>query len=250
MSNLDAQILTSFTRKLAAAAEKVAVGPAAMPQMNNFPAVFAGGLADGVRQMGEAALDFGREPKPRAEAKPMVPNVTTPPKPFSAPPEKPALQPATAAEADLGPDIKLPTGKEPPAKLDVRTRELIPSPAEIMAGPQPSPEDMLNNRKPSVELPPAAAGNSLYDSLMGALPYAGGAAAGGLGAMALARLFNSSKDDEEEESSWAPWLAGLGGAAAGAGAVHYRPQLLEMINALRSAGSEAAPAAPPAAAKA
>lgn len=238
MSNLDAQILTSFTRKLAAAAEKMAA-----PDMGGLNS-FLSGAASQAGEVGRAAMDFGREPKPRAEARPMVPNVTKPPKPFSAPPE------ARSAEVDLGPDIKLPTGKEPPAKVDARTREFIPSPKEMLSGPQPSLEDMLNNRKPSTELPPVASGNSLYDSVMGALPYAGGAAAGGLGAMALARLFNSSKDDEEEESSWAPWLAGLGGAAAGAGAVHYRPQLLEMINALRGAGSKADPAAPPAAAKA
>lgn len=60
----------------------------------------------------------------------------------------------------------------------------------------------------------------------------GVAGAGGLGAMALARMFNSGKDDEDENSWW-PWLAGLGGAGAAYGAWNYGPQLAE---ALRNAG--------------
>lgn len=230
MNQLDVQVLTSFTRKLAYAAEKMAA-----PDMSGLNA-FLSGAASQAGEVGRAAMDFGRAPKPSAEAKPMVPNVTKPPKPFSAPPV--TSPEAPTGGVDLGPDIKLPSGKEAPATFNPRTRERNPSLDEIV--------DTLGEPQ---ELPPAASGQSYTDMLMGALPYAGGAAAGGLGAMALARLFNSSKDDEEE-SSWAPWLAGLGGAAAGAGAVHYSPQLLEMVNALRGGNSPAPAAAPPAAAQA
>jgi hypothetical protein len=46
-----------------------------------------------------------------------------------------------------------------------------------------------------------------------ALSGLGGAAVGGLGAMGLARLFRSKRDEEEGGT---PWLAGLAGAGAGA----------------------------------
>jgi hypothetical protein len=210
MSNLDVQVLKSFTNKLAAAAK----------------------LA-------------GRRPfiddDPTPSNKPIVPNVTRPAKAFPAPAAPMAAE--HASDVDLSPDIRLPADNEPPTTINVRDRKKVLAPPERMDSLSPSPQELMGLTPRPDPLPPA--NSDWYSMLTGALPYAGGAAAGGLGAMALARLFNSSKDDEEE-GSWAPWLAGLGGAAAGAGAVHYSDQLAEMARALAGSaglGGDTAPAA-------
>jgi hypothetical protein len=217
MSNLDVQVLKSFTHKLAAAAKLAGRRP------------------------------FIDDPP----AKPLTPNIdrklNAPGLPASAAPARlppPPSDPAFKLEPDSNSrsfDYSTPAGADPVTTNS--TLEADTNGADFNAPGTPASADVTMSANPNAAPDLSGGGpdsNYYYDALMGALPYAGGAAAGGLGAMALARLFNSSKDDEEE-GSWAPWLAGLGGAAAGAGAVHYSPQIMEMINALR--GGDTAPAA-------
>ncbi len=69
----------------------------------------------------------------------------------------------------------------------------------------------------------------------------GGAALGGLGAMGLARLFQSERD---KERGYTPMLAGLAGAGAGAIGL---PMLLKYLASQGGAQTAAGPAAAPAA---
>lgn len=289
MSNLDVQVLKSFTRKLAFAAEKIADAnmDAAMVSAMSNPDFYRG-LYPQLKAVGSAAMDFGKEPRSNNSAADQSPSNLEPRSNTSAvdqslanledaggprrfgrnllgdsppqvgdPPESPTSGPSASSIAPAPSPGAGPTA----GGLSENASEGAGMSADTMTTSTPSGDELFPGSPTSdagyqarlpetsqtgVSDPPYG---SWQETLMGALPYAGSAAAGGLGAMALARLFNSSKDDEEE-SSWAPWLTGLAGAGAGLGAYHYSPQIQAMLASLAAraglGGDPASGAEPPA----
>lgn len=251
MNNLDVQVLQSFTRKLAYAAEKMAA-PMAMSDVSSF----LGAAGNQLGEVGRAALDFGRPPRGAAP---------------SPQPPGPALRDDTPTTiGDLGdapygnaggisqggifgsdPAGK-PAGDENPLASDTLSSRpaATQSPGDFTAPPSSGvlpgfsvgPESNQIATDVLSQQPERNWWDFLYDNA-GSI---GAAGAGGLGAMALARLFNSSKDDEEE-SSWAPWLAGAAGAGLGYGAWNYGPQIQQALAGMLGGGDSAAPPPPPAA---
>lgn len=202
MSYLDVYVLRNFTRKLASSSPIAMPAPAGVPTSPYKP----------------TSTDIDSPASKAAPAKSgLVPNVTKPSKPYSPP----AAAAPTGSVADSARNAD---GRVYQAGADA-------------AGTAKQTGASLAAKAQQVGSTVKDTAGGMLDSVSPYLLPAGLTAAGGLGAMSLARMFNSKKDEEDEDSVM-PLLAGAGGAAGGYALSQYLPQILA---ALGVGGSDAAP---------
>lgn len=220
MSYLDVYVLRNFTRKLAYSPTSTDIDPPAAKPAPRRPFD---------ETPAETAERTARQTAKAVPAKSgLVPNVIKPSKPYSSPPAAPA---PTGSVADAA------------RNADGRAYQAGADAAGAAQQAGISLADKAQQAGAALADKAQQAGGAIKNTAGGMLdsvsPYllpAGLTAAGGLGAMSLARMFNSKKD-EEDEGSVMPWLAGAGGAAGGYALSQYMPQILAALGVGGSSGS-------------